>query len=127
MELVCPGDRIPIRFLKIFDSLWTRDAPQPCRSRATVWEDEMTAGWSLAALTIMVTASAVRALFAFWRHRRWLDSVDHLAEVVQPGHRITCRDADGAVVEITPGAGTVGRMGSAGTDSAKVPGCDVPC
>lgn len=64
----------------------------------------MTCAWSLAALTIMATASTIRAFFTLWRHRRWLDSVDHLVEVVQPGHRIACRDADGALVVITPDA-----------------------
>jgi hypothetical protein len=81
----------------------------------------MTNGWSLAALSIVASAGVARALFAIWGSRRWLDSVDHLAEVVQPGQRITSRSADGAIIEITSDMGTETRAGTAGMDSGGCP------
>jgi hypothetical protein len=89
----------------------------------------MTGGWGLAALAIMAVVSVAHGLFALWRHRRWLDSIEHLVKVTDPGCRIVCRNADGAVIKITPEAETArsDQVESAGADSAKVSGRDVPC
>jgi hypothetical protein len=77
----------------------------------------MTGGWGFAALMVIAVTGTVRASFALRRHRRWLDTVDQLAGMVPPSHRVTCRDADGAVVEIVPGAGPVNA------DPPRRPGC----
>lgn len=85
----------------------------------------MTGGWWLAALIVPAVAGVVRSLFALWRHRRWLDSVERLAEVVRPGDRIRCRNADGAVVEIMSDAAK--RPRRVRVDSVRVSGCDRAC
>lgn len=87
----------------------------------------MTGGWWPAALMVPALAGVVRAMFALWRHRRWLDSVERLAEVVRPGHRIRCRNADGAMVEIMSDGGTAERPRPVRMDSVRASGCDTTC